>query len=103
MTASIGVWKEQTFPGGVVYRWSADDGNGQSGHVLLDTERSTARPCDAAGQPIGDLRLDLAGAEQLTGTASGVDTGLFVRVAGAVLESLARIGIPPETAHRYYH
>jgi hypothetical protein len=102
MTASIGIWAEQTLPGGVLYRWEADQGSGGSGFVTFDPAAQRFRPADQAGNPLGDLVID--GVQgTLTGSADGVDQATLTKVAVSIQRRFARSGEPPKTAHAYYY
>jgi hypothetical protein len=98
---SIGIWAHAASPHGAVYRWEADGGAGGAGYVLLNLEARTVRPCDAAGEPMGNLTLDIGGGN-MTGDPGSVDRAKFVRTAGAILKAYRRAGEAPRTAHAYF-
>ncbi|MFE9250956.1 hypothetical protein [Streptomyces sp. NPDC007088] len=61
-------------PGRHLYRAWADGTRGTySVHLLLDETERTVRPCDASGNPLGTLRLDL-GAGEVRGTATALES-----------------------------
>ncbi len=102
MAASIGIWAERPVPGGVLYRWEADHGNGPSGFVTFDPETRRFRPADPSGNVLGDLLIDaVSGAT--TGSADDVDRRLLAQVAASILRAHARSGEPPKTAHAHFH
>jgi hypothetical protein len=99
MTASLGIWAAHQVSSGVVYRWTADN---DSGYALLDTATATVSPCTSDGHAIGDLRIDTAADQPLTGHTDGVNLRLFIRVAAAISGPFRLTGKPPETAHKNY-
>ncbi|MEV4638150.1 hypothetical protein AB0J80_12445 [Actinoplanes sp. NPDC049548] len=100
MTASIGIWAQGDLTGEIVlYRWEAD---GKTGFVTFEVPTRRFRPADHTGQPIGDLVLDLV-ADELSGTAAGVDRRLFSKATVAIMRAYRRAGTAPATAHAFYH
>ena len=83
----------------VLYRWEADQ---QTGFVTFEVATRKVRPADQNGLPIGDLLFDPA-ADDLSGTAPGVNQRLFVKVVVAIMRAYKRAGKPPATAHAYYY
>jgi hypothetical protein len=102
VTASLGIWAEGSLPGGILYRWEADHGDGGSGFVAFDPVSRQFRPADRSGDVIGNLIVDGVSGES-TGSAAGVDRGLLTKVATSILRAYQRSGEPPETAHAHFY
>jgi hypothetical protein len=80
-----------------IYAWEMT--TGPAGHVTLDRDSETIRPCDAAGRPQGAMFLD-----RRVGTVENTDPSAkenFLIVASSVFKKW-REGEPPATAHRYF-
>ncbi|WP_371214447.1 hypothetical protein [Streptomyces sp. AD55] len=90
------VWGE----GGVVYAW--EDGDGGSGHVLVDPEGEVVRPCTARGSAVGAMAL-----RRRAGCVEQPDPRpearrAFLLVASVIFQEWRRRGRPPETVTRTY-
>jgi hypothetical protein len=102
MTASLGVWASGPVPGGTLYRWEADRGEGGNGFVVFDDQAQRVWPSDADGHPQGTFVVDMAAAES-AGATEGVSPSLVLKVAASILKAYRRAGKIPETAHAYYY
>ncbi len=101
MAYSLGIWADRAVPGGTLYRWEADQGQGGSGFLVVDFPSRTVRPSDRNGTALGDLVLD-GESGMVSGGTEGISPGLFLKVAAAILKAFAKDDRIPRTAHTYY-
>ncbi|KUF13525.1 hypothetical protein [Streptomyces silvensis] len=101
MTASLTCKKIASLAtGSVVYAWETAEGT--DGNILIDPEGAVARPCTAAGDPLGDTLLD-----KRTGNVRNPDPDpgarrAFLQVAAAIFQERQRQGRLPDTVTRAY-
>jgi hypothetical protein len=100
MTAALGIWRQRTTAGRVLYRWETD--TKAQGFLLFVPETRTFRPADEAGQPLGDYVVDAASGEE-AGHAEGLDRTVFLQAMASILRAYARTGEAPATAHATYY
>ncbi len=98
MASNFRITKVRSSQGGVVYQWIRDDGT--SGHVLVDESSGVARPCDANGLAVGDMKVD-----RHSGTVTNPDPttkGRFVAAVAAIFQDWQRSGALPDVVSRNF-
>ncbi|KUL62401.1 hypothetical protein ADL30_05835 [Streptomyces sp. NRRL S-1521] len=86
--------------GAVVYAWTTVEGI--TGNILIDPEGAIARPCTAAGDPLGDTLLDKrVGNVQNPDPDPGVRTA-FLKIAAVLFMEKERQGRLPDAVTRTY-
>lgn len=83
---------------GIVYDWEDD---GASGHIAVDVETRTARPCDETGTPIG--RMSLADDGNIREPEPDpAAKRRFMQAVAAVFREWDKTGELPGSVHRSY-
>ncbi|MEV0126615.1 hypothetical protein AB0I16_34580 [Streptomyces sp. NPDC050703] len=86
--------------GAGVYAWTTVEGI--TGNILIDPEGVIARPCTAAGDPLGDTLLDKrVGNVQNPDPDPGVRTA-FLKIAAVLFMEKERQGRLPDAVTRTY-
>lgn len=81
-----------------VYEWVRDDRT--TGHVVVNEAEEMIRPCDSAGNPVGEMLI-----RKSVGNAENPDPatrGRFLVVAATIFQEWSKVGSLPQTISRNF-